>query len=87
MQRSWPRYVFFTPQGTGFMLHYLALLPPRVFSSKLARKYSAGCSNGYLRQYVCVYRCVCTESTQCYNSNILVRQPISGTGSSKTAFS
>ena len=53
MGRSWPRYVFVTPQETGYILPCQALLPPRVFSSKLAREFSAGCSNGYLIQYVC----------------------------------
>ena len=42
MRRSWPRYVFVTPRGTGLIFLCLALLPSRVFGSKLVQEYSAG---------------------------------------------
>ena len=59
MRRSWPRYVFVTPQGTGLTLPCLTLLPPRVFSAKLVKWVVMYCSNGYLRQYVCVCMDIC----------------------------
>ena len=59
MQRSWPRYVFVTPQGTGLILPCLTLLPLRVFSTTLVKWVVMYCSNGYLRQYVCVCMGVC----------------------------
>ena len=60
MRRGWPRHIFVTPQGTGLILPCLALLPPRVFSTKLNSKLVMVSKSVYLRHYVfmCVGVCV-----------------------------
>ena len=67
MQRSWPRYIYVTSQGTGLILPCLALFTPRVFSWVRLIVFQA---------FVLVsirVRCLCTEGTQLYKNNISLR--------------